>query len=128
MFVAISLSVPLTRICSDAIDFQGRRQTRRASRACDRGSIIVRCGGFPHKPSQSQGTRPFHDTTTSAMSTSPPIFTATSAYSLAFVSAVGVAAYVASKSLLPKNASWQDRVTFIWLVSILALHVQLRQP
>lgn len=51
------------------------------------------------------------------MSTSPPIFTATSAYSLAFVSAVGVAAYVASKSLLPKNASWQDRVTFIWLVS-----------
>ena len=50
------------------------------------------------------------------MSAAPQIFTATSAYSLAFVTAVGIAAYVAAKSLLPKNASWQDRVTFIWLV------------
>ena len=53
------------------------------------------------------------------MSTSPPIFTATSAYSLAFVSAVGVVAYLASKALLPKNARWQDRFTFVWLVSLL---------
>ncbi|OJT14678.1 Emopamil-binding protein-like [Trametes pubescens] len=59
------------------------------------------------------------------MSTSPPIFTATSAYSLAFVSAVGVAAYVASKSLLPKNASWQDRVTFIWLAFDGIIHFTL---
>ncbi|KAI9058315.1 Emopamil-binding protein [Trametes sanguinea] len=43
------------------------------------------------------------------MSASPQIFTATSAYSLAFVTGVGIAAYLAAKSLLPKNASWQDR-------------------
>lgn len=50
------------------------------------------------------------------MSTAPSIFTATSAYSLAFVAGVGLTAYVAAKALLPKNASWQDRFTFIWLV------------
>ncbi|KAI0822350.1 Emopamil-binding protein [Trametes gibbosa] len=59
------------------------------------------------------------------MSTSPPIFTATSAYSLAFVSFVGVAAYVAAKTLLPKNASWQDRVTFIWLAFDGIIHYTL---
>lgn len=46
----------------------------------------------------------------------PPIFTETSAYSLAFVTAVGITAHVAAKALLPKNARWQDRVTFVWLV------------
>ncbi|KAH9850112.1 Emopamil-binding protein [Lenzites betulinus] len=59
------------------------------------------------------------------MSASPPIFTATSAYSLAFVSFVGVTAYFAAKSLLPKNASWQDRVTFIWLAFDGIIHFTL---
>ncbi|KAI0661962.1 Emopamil-binding protein [Cubamyces menziesii] len=59
------------------------------------------------------------------MSAAPQIFTATSAYSLAFVTAVGIAAYVAAKSLLPKNASWQDRVTFIWLAFDGIIHYTL---
>ncbi|OSD07261.1 Emopamil-binding protein [Trametes coccinea BRFM310] len=59
------------------------------------------------------------------MSASPQIFTATSAYSLAFVTGVGVAAYLAAKSLLPKNASWQDRVTFIWLAFDGIIHYTL---
>ena len=45
------------------------------------------------------------------------IFTATSAYSLAFVTVIGFLANNASKALLPRNASWQDKLTFIWLVS-----------
>jgi hypothetical protein len=49
--------------------------------------------------------------------TGQAIFTETSAYSLAAVAAIGVVAYIGSKLLLSKNASWQDRVTFIWLVS-----------
>ncbi|KAH9891568.1 Emopamil-binding protein [Cubamyces lactineus] len=59
------------------------------------------------------------------MSATPQIFTATSAYSLAFVTAVGIAAYIAAKSLLPKNASWQDRVTFIWLAFDGIIHYTL---
>ncbi|CDO71431.1 hypothetical protein BN946_scf184909.g25 [Trametes cinnabarina] len=59
------------------------------------------------------------------MSAAHQIFTATSAYSLAFVSAVGIAAYIAAKSLLPKNASWQDRVTFIWLAFDGVIHYTL---
>jgi len=47
--------------------------------------------------------------------TGQAIFTETSAYSLAAVAAIGVVAYIGSKLLLSKNASWQDRVTFIWL-------------
>ena len=46
-----------------------------------------------------------------------PVFTETSAYSLAFVAVVGVAAYVSSQRYLSKNASWQDKFTWIWLVS-----------
>ncbi|KAI0755023.1 Emopamil-binding protein [Daedaleopsis nitida] len=59
------------------------------------------------------------------MSTAPPIFTATSAYSLAFVAAVGLTGYLASKSLLPKNARWQDRFTFIWLAFDGIIHFTL---
>lgn len=50
------------------------------------------------------------------MSDSLPIFNETSAYSLAFVAFVGVVAVTASRTLLPKTASWQDKFTFIWLV------------
>ncbi|KAH9922849.1 Emopamil-binding protein [Epithele typhae] len=56
---------------------------------------------------------------------SPPIFTATSAYSLAFVTGVGVLAYVASKALLPKTARWQDRFTFVWLAFDGIIHYTL---
>ncbi|KAI0699313.1 Emopamil-binding protein [Cerioporus squamosus] len=59
------------------------------------------------------------------MSTAPPIFTATSAYSLAFVAGVGLTAYIAAKVLLPKNASWQDRFTFIWLAFDGIIHYTL---
>lgn len=45
------------------------------------------------------------------------LFTATSAYSLAAVAAIGLVAYVAANVLLPKTASQKDRFTFIWLVS-----------
>jgi hypothetical protein len=51
------------------------------------------------------------------MADTPTIFTKTSAFSLAGVLALGVIAYVGSKVFLPKNARWQDRYTFIWLVS-----------
>ena len=46
----------------------------------------------------------------------PSVFTATSAYSLAGVAGIAVVATTAARALLPKNAPWQDRVTFIWLV------------
>ncbi|KAI0354888.1 Emopamil-binding protein [Trametes cingulata] len=59
------------------------------------------------------------------MSPSPPIFTATSAYSLSFVTAVGIVAYAAAKKLLPKDATWQDRVTFIWLAFDGIIHYTL---
>ena len=50
-------------------------------------------------------------------STQPPsVFTATSAYSLAGVAGIALVASTAARALLPKNASWQDRATFIWLV------------
>jgi hypothetical protein len=48
---------------------------------------------------------------------SPQIFTATSAYSLAGVLGVFLVAYIGSKVFLPEKARWQDRYTFIWLVS-----------
>lgn len=58
--------------------------------------------------------------TTTAMletpSPSPSVFTATSAYSLAGVAGIAVIAKTAAGALLPRNAPWQDRVTFIWLV------------
>jgi len=43
-------------------------------------------------------------------------FTLTSAYSLAGVLSVGVLSYTSSKILLFKNAKWQDRWTFMWIV------------
>lgn len=46
------------------------------------------------------------------------MFTQSSAYSLAFVAVVGVAAYISCQKYLPRNASWQDRFTWIWLVRI----------
>jgi hypothetical protein len=49
-------------------------------------------------------------------SPSPSVFTATSAYSLAGVAGIAVIAKTAAGALLPRNAPWQDRVTFIWLV------------
>lgn len=50
-------------------------------------------------------------------SIAPPLFTATSAGSLGAVVAVGLVAYIGAKTLLPRNAKWQDRLTFIWFVS-----------
>jgi len=50
------------------------------------------------------------------MSSAPPsIFTLTSAFSLAGIAGIALLAYNASKYLLPRNARWQDRYTFIWL-------------
>jgi hypothetical protein len=46
----------------------------------------------------------------------PSVFTATSAYSLAGVAGIAIIATTAARKLLPRNAPWQDRVTFIWLV------------
>jgi hypothetical protein len=51
--------------------------------------------------------------------TPPSVFTATSAYSLAGVAGIAVIATTAARKLLPQNAPWQDRVTFIWLVRYL---------
>jgi hypothetical protein len=55
-------------------------------------------------------------------STTPQLFTATSASSLGAVAAVGLIAYVGSKTLLPKHAKWQDRFTFIWLAFDAMIH------
>ncbi|EIM85774.1 Emopamil-binding protein [Stereum hirsutum FP-91666 SS1] len=52
----------------------------------------------------------------------PTIFTATSAFSLAGVAGIGAVAYTASQALLPKNAKWQDRFTFIWLTFDALIH------
>jgi hypothetical protein len=55
----------------------------------------------------------------------PPthIFTETSAYSLGGVVTVGLVAYIGSKIFLLKNARWQDRYTFVWLVNFLDHHI-----
>lgn len=37
---------------------------------------------------------------------------------LAAVTLIGFIAKTAAGALLPKSARWQDRVTFIWLVSV----------
>jgi len=49
---------------------------------------------------------------------SPSVFTTTSAYSLAGVAGIAIIATTGARALLPKNAPWQDRVTFIWLVRV----------
>lgn len=51
------------------------------------------------------------------MSSLDTVFTLTSAISLAGVAAIALVAAVGANTLLPKNARWQDRFTFIWLVS-----------
>lgn len=56
-------------------------------------------------------------------STTTTLFTATSAYSLGAVATLGLVAYIGSKTLLSKNAKWQDRATFIWLVGKLQLPI-----
>lgn len=55
-------------------------------------------------------------TTMSKATSQPEFFTATSAYSLAAVSAIAAVATLGARACLPKNARWQDRATFIWLV------------
>jgi len=55
----------------------------------------------------------------------PTIFTVTSAYSLVFVAAVATVAWVSANALLPKNARWQDRATWIWLAFDGMIHLSL---
>ncbi|KAI9458389.1 Emopamil-binding protein [Lactarius psammicola] len=52
----------------------------------------------------------------------PSISTTTSAYSLACVAGIWLIASTAARALLPKNAPWQDRVTFIWLTFDAFIH------
>ncbi|KAN0127607.1 Emopamil-binding protein [Lactarius tabidus] len=52
----------------------------------------------------------------------PSVFTATSAYSLAGVAGIALVASTAARALLPKNAPWQDRATFIWLTFDALIH------
>jgi hypothetical protein len=54
--------------------------------------------------------------------TNPQLFTTASAGSLCAVAAVGLVAYIGSKTLLPKNAKWQDRFTFIWFAFDAIIH------
>jgi hypothetical protein len=56
------------------------------------------------------------------MSDFAAVFSATSAYSLAGVSALATIAFIGSKTLLPKNAKWQDKATFIWLAFDAMIH------
>ncbi|KAF9523908.1 Emopamil-binding protein [Crepidotus variabilis] len=56
------------------------------------------------------------------MADSTTIFTATSAYSLGGVVAIGLVAYFAAENILPKNASRTDRFTFIWLAFDALIH------
>ncbi|KAG9315757.1 Emopamil-binding protein [Chiua virens] len=56
------------------------------------------------------------------MSSLDQIFTLTSALSLAGVASVGLVATAAANTLLPKNARWQDRFTFIWLAFDAMIH------
>jgi hypothetical protein len=58
-------------------------------------------------------------------SPSVSVFTATSAYSLAGVAGIAVIATTAARTLLPKNAPWQDRITFIWLVRPTSIFLEL---
>jgi hypothetical protein len=62
------------------------------------------------------------------MADAPTIFTKTSAYSLGGVVTVGFIAYLGSKTFLPKNARWQDRYTFVWLVNFIDHHVDRVTP
>jgi len=52
----------------------------------------------------------------------PQLFTATSAYSLAGVAAIGFVAVLGARKLLPRTATTSDRVTFIWLAFDAFIH------
>ncbi|KAF8192192.1 Emopamil-binding protein [Pholiota molesta] len=56
------------------------------------------------------------------MAEAPSIFTQTSAYSLAGVAGIGLLAHLGATALLPRNARWQDRFTFIWLAFDAMIH------
>jgi hypothetical protein len=58
------------------------------------------------------------------MSDFADVFTLTSAFSLGGVVLLGTVAYVASKSLLPKNTRWQDQYIFVWLVSSVSEYIE----
>jgi len=75
-----------------------------------------------HQPLQILLSRQLSKMTTEAV---PTIFTATSAYSLVFVAAVAVVAWVSGNALLPKNARWQDRAAWIWLAFDGMIHLSL---
>ena len=49
--------------------------------------------------------------------TTTPIFTTTSAFSIAGVFGALAFAYIGLAKLLPKTASRTERITFVWLVS-----------
>ncbi|EKM49566.1 uncharacterized protein PHACADRAFT_265108 [Phanerochaete carnosa HHB-10118-sp] len=49
-------------------------------------------------------------------------FTTVSAYSLGFVSGIGVIAYLSAKAFLPKRATSTDRFTWIWLTFDALVH------
>ena len=53
----------------------------------------------------------------STMSSLDQVFTLISALSLLGVAGIGVIATAGANALLPKNARWQDKFAFIWLVS-----------
>jgi len=50
-------------------------------------------------------------------------FTATSAFAIAGVFGAVVFAYVGLVKMLPKTASRTDKITFVWLVSVLNLEL-----
>ncbi|KAI0345870.1 Emopamil-binding protein [Trametopsis cervina] len=52
------------------------------------------------------------------MSTSPEFFTASSAYSLAFIASIGVVAWFS----VPKNAKAMDKFTWIWMMFDAMIH------
>jgi len=54
--------------------------------------------------------------------TTTQLFTKTSAASLTAVATLGLVAYIGSKTLLPKNAKWHDRFTFVWLAFDAMIH------
>ncbi|KAI6027644.1 Emopamil-binding protein [Pisolithus microcarpus] len=51
------------------------------------------------------------------------IFTTTSVLSLAGVAVVAFAAVAGSRALLPRSATWQDRLTFAWLTFDGTMHL-----
>jgi len=66
-----------------------------------------------HPPSPTTAT----DKIPMADTNATPVFTATSAFSIAGVFGALAFAYVGLVKLLPKTASRTDRITFVWLVS-----------